>query len=123
MWQALISKFGFESILSDDDHSSSGKWLVPIALGDPDGIWQKLQQAAHEGQVTAVKISAPPLDDVLGHHLVCAYCPSSHENHVVPALSVLRRLGVKDQIRYKSDKATVEARDEYLWDSRDLISQ
>lgn len=118
MWHAAISKSGFTSqIVGDDDKSASGKWLVPIALGDPEGIWPKLAEAAAQGKLAAVKISSARLDVKLGHHLVCAYCKTSRENDVGETLRKLRNLGIIGDLRYKSDRATLQGRDEYLWHS------
>ncbi|KQT04078.1 putative phosphothreonine lyase domain-containg protein [Rhizobium sp. Leaf386] len=121
MWHAAISKSGFTShAFCDDDKSASGKWLVPVALGDPEGIWRILADAAAQGELAAVKISSARLDVKLGHHLVCAYCETSQENDVRDALTKLRNLGVSGELRYKSDRATLQGRDEYLWHSTEL---
>ncbi|WP_455273411.1 putative phosphothreonine lyase domain-containing protein [Rhizobium herbae] len=101
----------------DDDTSASGKWLVPITLGDPEGIWRKLLDAAVNGELAAVKISSARLDAKLGHHLVCAYCETSQEKEVGETLAQLRKLGIRGDLRYKSDRATLHGRDEYLWHS------
>ncbi|KQT95437.1 MULTISPECIES: putative phosphothreonine lyase domain-containg protein [Rhizobium] len=123
MWHAAISKSGFTSqIGGDDDILASGKWLVPIALGDPEGIWRKLAEAAAHGDLAAVKISSARLDVKLGHHLVCAYCKTSQENDVNETLTKLRNLGATGDLRYKSDRATLQGRDEYLWHSTELES-
>lgn len=120
MWYPIVAKERFVSIFQLDDTQSSGKWLIPIPFGDPDGIWKRLANAARDGRLRAVKISAPPLDEKLGHHLVCAYSKISTQIAVGEALAKLRMLGVSGDLRYKSDKATLEGRDEYLWSSVDL---
>ncbi|MCS4088840.1 DUF1917 domain-containing protein [Rhizobium sp. BK176] len=120
MWYPIIAKERFVSIFQGDDTHSSGKWLIPIPFGDPDGTWERLADAARDGRLLAVKISAPPLDEKLGHHLVCAYSKISTRIAVNEALSKLRMLGVSGDLRYKSDKATLDGRDDYLWDSVDL---
>jgi hypothetical protein len=117
MWMTIVSKEKFLSSFHGDDITSSGKWLVPIPLGDPEGIWDRLASAARSGELDAVKISSARLDAEIGHHLVCVYCKVSFESYVGETLTTLRELGVKGDLQYKSDKATFDGRDEYLWQS------
>lgn len=121
MWRPAISAFGFNSTpYCRKDLTASGKWLVPVALGDKDGIWQKLADAATNGDLPAVKISSDRLDRILGHHLVCVYCQTSQRPDVIATLVKLRILGINGELRFKSDRATLLCRDEYLWTSADF---
>lgn len=121
MWRPAISVFGFSSTpFCSDDLAASGKWLVPVSLGDTDGAWQKLADAAANGDLLAVKISSDRLDLILGHHLVCVYCQTSQSANVIATLGKLRTLGISGVLRYKSDRATLQRRDEYLWTSADF---
>lgn len=120
LWFPTISKSGFRSTIRDTDEASTGKWLVPITVPDIGGLWEETEDAAVEGRLLAVKKSTPQLRKQIGHDLVCVYCPASDEPTVAETLAVLREIGVKDELRYKSDRATSDGRDEYLWSSADF---
>jgi len=58
----------------------------------------------------------------MGHDLVCVYCGASDAETVTGTLRHLRAIGVDGELSYKSDRATVEWRDEYLYNSNDFES-
>jgi hypothetical protein len=119
MWYPIVSASPFLSrVNTQNDETATGKWLVPVPLRDPDETWDDIQDASAGGIFVAAKISGPKLDAILGHKLVCVYSRTSDENAVAEVLRHLREIGVKGDLRYKSDKATAEGRDEYLWTSR-----
>ncbi len=120
LWSPTISKTGFRSIIRETDETSTGKWLVPIMLPDIGMIWDDIQNAALEGKLSAVKKSTPRLQKKIGHDLVCVYCPCSVVETVTDTLAVLREIGVDGELRYKSDRATFEDREEFLYRSSDL---
>ena len=121
MWKNGISKSGFSSrTWVDDEVKCTGKWLVTFPLGDPDGLWDRLAEAAKRGDLTATKMSGPRLDAIVGHHIACVYCVSSQRDVVEQTLRTLRELGVEGPLHYKSDKATVEGREEYLWTAEQI---
>lgn len=120
LWHSTVSASGFSSTIAPDDVSSSGKWLVPIELGDPETLWGAIGAAVLRGEFAAAKHSSRELDAKLGHHLVCVYCPVSSRETVEVALVRLRGLGIEGAIDYKSDRATQRGVDEHLWTSADF---
>lgn len=121
MWHHVISKDLFLSRFTPEDETlGTGKWVVTFPLGDPDDLWERLVKAACAGDLDATKRSSARLDAIAGHHIACVYCRSSDEETVKRTLALLREIGVSGPLRYKSDKATVERRDEYLYES-DLL--
>ncbi len=120
LWFPSISKSGFRSVIGDTAEASSGKWLVPITVPDIGQMWEEIEDAAVEGRLLAVKKSTGLLRKKIGHDLVCVYCSASDVDTVVETLAILRDIGVADELRYRSDKATFEGRDEYLWSSVDF---
>jgi hypothetical protein len=118
MWKPTISATRFGSrTFRLTDKEATGKWLVSAALGDPDGIWERIAAAAASGSIPGAKISSQHLDGILGHHLICVYCERSDRSTVEAMLKVLRSLGVEGHLRYKTCLATVERREEFLWTS------
>jgi len=121
MWEPTIRSGYFHSrVKVADERDATGKWLVPVEFGDPDGVWERIQIATASRRFVAVKRSAPRLDDILGHHLVCVYSESSREEDVRSVLGRLREIGVKGSLTYKTDLATVEGRDDKLWTSEQI---
>lgn len=121
MWNPTIStrRFGSRTFRLTDEEAT-GKWLVPAALGDPEGIWERIATAAARGSIPGAKISSRHLDRILGHHLICVYCERSDRNTVDAMLGTLRQMGVEGHLRYKTCLATVERREEFFWTSDDL---
>ncbi|TCA62722.1 DUF1917 domain-containing protein [Rhizobium pisi] len=117
LWYPTLSKSGFRSIISDTDEASTGKWLVPITVPDIGLVWEEIEDAAVEGRLTAVKKSTPQLRKQIARDLVCVYCTASDADTVAETLAILREIGVTDELRYKSDRATSDGREEYLWQS------
>lgn len=116
MWHEVVSKEWFSSRVHEpSDDLASGKWLLPVPIGDPARLWERIEEMAEDGEVVAAKISSHRLDSKLGFHLVCVYCRYSDESSVAGTLAVLRGIGVVDELRYKSDRATYQNRDDYLW--------
>ena len=120
LWHPTLSFTGFRSRILDTDEASTGKWLVPIPIPDIGLIWEEIEDAACEGRLLAVKKSTDVLGKKLGHNLACVYCTSSDGDTVREVLALLRELGVDGELRYKSDKATLEFRDQYLWSSDEI---
>lgn len=121
MWNYVISQSQFASSRNvAEEEMSTGKWLVPVPLGDPDDIWETICVAAASGVLVGAKISSGRLDRILGHHLVCVYCPESSEATVRATLEQLRTMGVTGPLEYKTDKATYERREDRLWSSGSL---
>jgi hypothetical protein len=118
MWKPVVSatRFGSRTFRVTDEEAT-GKWLVPATLGDPDGIWERISAAAASGVIVGAKISSQHLDRILGHHLICAYCERSDRHTVEATLGIMRGLGVEGHLRYKTCLATVEGREEFLWNS------
>lgn len=121
LWFPTISKYSFRSIIADDDIKSTGKWLVPIQLPDIGMIWEDIEVAAIEGRLMAIKKSTPQLRKKIGHDLVCVYCSCLDVETVPDTLAVLRKIGVDGNLRYKSDRATFEDREEFLYHSVDFV--
>ncbi|MGO4569045.1 putative phosphothreonine lyase domain-containing protein [Rhizobium sp. 2YAF20] len=120
LWYPTLSKSSFRSIITDDDTTSTGKWLAQVQAPDIGLIWEALEDAAVEGRLLAVKKSTRELRRQLGHDLICVYCAASDEETVSETLTTLREIGVDGELCYKSDKATFDGRDEYLWSSEDF---
>ena len=109
MWQHPIGSFS--NIIKDTDEESTGKWLVPISFDD-DEAWQKIQDNVANRKIISAKISSKRLDEKLGYHLVCVY---TYPWNVRETLKVLREIGFIGELKYKSDRATYEDRDGYLY--------
>ncbi len=120
LWYPTLSKSGFRSIIADTDEASSGKWLMPVGVPDIAGIWEEIEDAAVGGRLLAAKKSTQMLRRKIGHDLVCVYCSASDAETVGETLAVLREIGLTDELRYKSDRATFDGREEYLWSSNDI---
>lgn len=120
LWHPTLSTTGFKSRILDTDELSTGKWIMPIPIPDIGLLWEEIEDAACEGRLLAVKKSTDVLGKKLGHHLACVYCASSDADSVREVLMILRELGVEGELRYKSDRATFEFRDQYLWSSSEI---
>lgn len=121
MWKHVISaKLFYSDWRGKEEAQSTGKWVVNFPLGDPDDVWDRLVSASVKGQIDATKCSGRLLDERAGHHIACVYCASSEAEYVAKTLTVLRRIGIEGPLRYKTDKATAERRDEYLWTSEQI---
>ena len=120
LWHPTLNLTGFKSRILNTDEASTGKWLVPIPIPDTGLLWEEIEDAACEGTLLAVKKSTDILGRKLGHHLACVYCSASDADTVREVLTVLRELGVEGELRYKSDRATFEFRDDYLWSSAEI---
>lgn len=121
MWQPVVSQSRFISrTFRVTDEEATGKWLVPADLGDPDLVWESIAVAAASGRIPGAKISSSHLDRILGHHLICVYCERSDRESVSDLLGLLRDMGISGPLRYKTCKATVERREEFLWMSSDF---
>lgn len=120
LWHPTLSTTGFKSRILDTDEASTGKWLVAIPNPDIGNLWEEIEDAACEGRLLAVKKSTDVLGRKLGHNLACVYCSPSDADSVREVLTVLRELGVEGELRYKSDRATFEFRDDYLWSSSEI---
>ncbi|WP_276117947.1 putative phosphothreonine lyase domain-containing protein [Pararhizobium qamdonense] len=119
-WFPVLSKFEFRTFIRETDEASSGKWMVPIPVPDIGKFWEELEDAAVDGRVAAVKKSTIQLRQKIGHDLVCVYCATSDRETVAETLQTIREIGVEGELRYKSDLATTERRDEYLYRSSDF---
>lgn len=93
---------------------------MPISLPDIAHLWEEIEDAACEGRVAAVKKSTKELSRKLGHDLACVYCRASDSDTVGETLAILREIGVTGPLQYKSDRATFEWREQYLWSSDDF---
>jgi len=120
LWHPTLSAAGFRSIIGPSDETSSGKWMVPILLPDIGLLWQDIEAASLAGRLLAVKKSTWALSKKLGHELVCVYCSASDLATVNETLSVLREIGVSDELKYRSDLATFEHREDFLYSSTDF---
>jgi hypothetical protein len=120
LWFPTLSKSGFRSVIADTDHASTGKWLVPIPVPDTGLIWEEIEDAAVEGRLLAVKKSTHELVRLIGHNLACVYCAASDADTVAETLQTLREIGVDAELRYKSDRATFDGRDECIYSSADF---
>ena len=124
MWQPVYRQSGFASRSEvTEETESTGKWLVPIALDDLDGLWERIVVAAASGELPAAKLSSPLLDAILGHHLACVYSPDSSREEAASVLGKLRSLGVTGPLSYKTDLATTQGRDDKLWVSIDVEAE
>ncbi|MBY5407409.1 DUF1917 domain-containing protein [Rhizobium leguminosarum] len=120
LWFPTLSKSGFRSIICDNDELSTGKWLVPLAVPDIGGIWEEIEDAAVEGRILAAKKSTHELVRIIGHNLACVYCSASDPDAVAETLRTLREIGVDGELKYKSDLATFDGREEYLYSSSEF---
>ncbi|HBF30618.1 hypothetical protein [Rhizobium sp.] len=120
LWYPTLSSTVFRSIVADSDQQSTGKWLVPIGVPDISLLWEEIEDAAVEGKFLAVKKSTIQLRKEIGHDLVCIYCNTSDAETVGETLKILREIGVSEELRYKSDRATFEDREDFLYGSTDF---
>lgn len=118
MWNPVVSAIRFQSNKGrGSEETSTGKWLVPIPFGKIEEIWEPIEDAAALGKIAGAKISSRYLDQKLGHHLACVYCRSSDRESVAELLHKLRNLGIDGTLRYKTCRATIDRREEFLWTS------
>jgi len=108
-WFPTMSATNFCSTISCSDHTSSGKWIIE----QPGHLWEEIEDAAIGRRLLAVKKSRD-------HSIVCVYCGTSDQDTAAATLAILRDIGVEGELRYKSDRATEQRRDEYLYDSDDF---
>ncbi len=120
LWHPTVSRNGFRSVIRDTDEASTGKWMVQISLPDIGLLWSDIEAATIGGRLLAVKKSTWTLSKKMGHELVCVYCLASDLATVTETLSVLRELGVSDELKYRSDLATFEHREDFLYSSTDF---
>ncbi|WP_125461982.1 putative phosphothreonine lyase domain-containg protein [Rhizobium sp. Kim5] len=120
LWHPTLSTSGFKSKILDSDEASSGKWLVPIPIPDVGLLWEEIEDAAMDGRLLAAKKSTHELIKIIGHNLACVYCAASDVDTVAETLQTLREIGVDGELRYKSDRATFDQRDEYLYSSSEF---
>lgn len=118
MWEYPISKGGFSSLVRDDDVSSSGKWVLHVPVLEQDNtLWDNLINMTINSEFDAVKRTSSAFERGEGTGIICVYCRISSDWYVMGALSKLRGLGIEGELFYKSDKATRDGREEYLWNS------
>ncbi|NZD51870.1 hypothetical protein [Rhizobium leguminosarum] len=120
LWFSTLSKTGFRSVIADNDEASSGKWLVPAPVPDIGLLWAEIEDAAVDGKLLAAKKSTHELVRIIGHNLACVHCAASDAATVAETLRTLREIGVDGELQYKSDRATFDGRDEYLYSSADF---
>ena len=105
-------------MIRNDDVSSSGKWVLHVpALAQDDTLWNDIVDMAINSEFDAVKRTSSTFEKDEGTGIICVYCKISSDWYVMGALSKLRGLGIEGELFYKSDKATREGREEYLWSS------
>ncbi|MGO8476273.1 hypothetical protein ACC739_30120 [Rhizobium ruizarguesonis] len=108
-WFPTTSEHAFQSLVTDSDHTSTGKWIIP----QPGSLWEEIDAAIIDGRLAAVKKARD-------HSVALVYCRTSEEQSVGETLAILREIGVEGELRYKSDRATEQRRDEYLYRSGDI---
>ncbi|MBY3044862.1 hypothetical protein [Rhizobium leguminosarum] len=105
-WFPTTSENAFQSLVTDSDQTSTGKWIIQ----QPGSLWEEIDAAIIDGRLTAAKKARD-------HSVALVYCRSSDEHTVAETLAILREIGIEGEIRYKSDRATEQRRDDYLYES------
>lgn len=108
-WFPTTSENAFQSIITDSDETSTGKWIIP----QPGPLWEEIDAAIIDGRLAAAKKARD-------HSVALVYCRSSDEQTVAETLAILREIGVDGELRYKSDRATEERREQDLYSSTDF---
>ncbi len=108
-WFPTTSEHSFQSLVTDSDHTSTGKWIIQ----QPGLLWEEIDAAIIDGRLDAAKKARD-------HSIALVYCRSSDEQTVAETLAILREIGVEGELAYKSDRATEQRRDEYLYRSEDF---
>ncbi|MBY5820042.1 hypothetical protein HFN60_31105 [Rhizobium leguminosarum] len=108
-WFPTISENAFTSVINETDQTSTGKWIIP----QPGSLWEEIDAAIIDGRLAAVKKARD-------HSVALVYCRSSDEETVAETLAILRQIGVDGELQYKTDKATDERRERYLYSSTDF---
>ncbi|MDX0503626.1 hypothetical protein GOC80_13420 [Sinorhizobium medicae] len=108
-WFPTTSENGFQSIITDSDQTSTGKWIIQ----HPGHLWEEIDAAIIDGRLVAAKKARD-------HSIALVYCRSSEEQTVAETLVILREIGVGGELVYKSDRATDQRRHEYLYSSNDF---
>jgi hypothetical protein len=92
-----------------------GKWLIFVPTQSVDEVWQKISLAVeggHLGESAKVSTSRPnPIAQNRSKRVICVYTYDSDDAVDVRRIrAVLRALGIRHRIPYKTDKATEDGR-------------
>jgi hypothetical protein len=89
-------------------YGDMGKWCIFRGERDVDETWQLVRAAVLIGKLLAAKVSGwQRAAQFHGRYVICVYvADSSNLDDVRRVRSVLRELGVTEQIGFKTDRAT-----------------
>ena len=93
-----------------DDHPlRSGKWLIWLSTENIDRYWKRIRVAVEQGLLgNWAKVStAGSIREDRPDHVVCVYTYDYEDKEdVMRVRDVLRKIGIKQRIRYKADEDT-----------------
>jgi hypothetical protein len=92
----------------------SGKWLIFVPEKDIDEVWAKIKKATEEGKLGGASKVATAKPSPLGRQgrkVICVYTYDwTDEKDARRVREELRKLGIINQIPYKSDEDTLSGK-------------
>jgi len=106
----------------------SGKWLIFAPKDSVDTIWAKIRKNTEKGLLgPRSKVSTSYSSSLKDSHVICVYTLDYRDvENVKGVLKVLRRLGIKGVLSYKTNKTTKEGiygRGASIYSSNDFESK
>lgn len=81
-----------------------GKWLVFVSLSAVDSIWDRIRVTTEAGALGGCSKAGAFREKSRG--LICVYCDADDPAEVGRTLATLRRLGIRQQMSFKTDAAS-----------------
>lgn len=90
----------------------SGKWLIFVSRKNIDVVWNKIKEATEKGVLGIESKTATKLNPSRSNaHVICVYTYDwTDKKDVMRVREELRKLGVVNKIRYKTDEDTIKGR-------------
>ena len=107
-WIDVYRKYGD---YPDDNPTRDGKWLIWLSPANIDRYWKLIRAAVELGKLgNRAKVStAGSLSEKRPGHVICVYTYDFEDREDVMRIrEVLRKIGIKQKIRYKSNEDTLK---------------
>src|SRR5262249_2246457 len=103
---AVYRKYG---TYPEDHPTRDGKWLIWLSPANVDRYWKHIRAAVELGKLgNWAKVStAGSIREAKPNHVVCIYTYDYEDREDVMRIrEVLRKIGIKQKIRYKANEDT-----------------
>lgn len=103
------------------NNSKFGKWLIFVPVKDIDKVWEQIKIATEQNLLGFSSQSSTQLGWHLynkpSDYVICVHTYDYDDiNDVKRVREELRKLGFNETLKYKTDKATLQGVEEYLYE-------